>query len=118
MAEAEKPTKTLIKFKGRTFDMPEKPSTKTLVMLERKYQIGPSDLEANPRIEYMVFIAWAELKKLTTDVGPFDDAFLEEVELETVELEPDPELEGLSDHEKALRELDGGTTAADPTGGA
>lgn len=54
------------------------PAPVDLVKFERKYEMAASAIEADPRVEYMMFLAWAGLTRTGKEARKFDD-FLEDL---------------------------------------
>lgn len=44
-----------------------------MIALERRFGIGPKDLETAPRLEYLGFLAWSALRRTRPGVPDFDD---------------------------------------------
>lgn len=49
-----------------------------LVKFERKYDMPAADIEGNPRVEYMMFLAWAAMTRAKTETRDFD-TFLDDL---------------------------------------
>lgn len=93
--------KLIVTYKGERHEF-GKPGMKDLVMLERQFKVGAQALQDDPRMEYMLFLAYCALKRSGVVTGKYTDDFLDEVD----ELES----EGGEDEDEA------GDEAADPTG--
>lgn len=71
--------KLVVTYKGIRHEL-GKPSLKDFVMLERHFGVGAGKLTEDPRMEYMLFLAYCALKRAGVEVARYDDEFLDAIE--------------------------------------
>lgn len=98
--------KLVATYRGQKYDIGE-PKLKDFVMLERQFGVGASKVGDDPRMEYMVYLAYCALRRQGVVVHRYSDEFLDD--LETIEDEDaDKKKDGEADKEEQ--------EPADPTG--
>lgn len=71
--------KLIVTYQGKKFEL-GKPHMLDLVMLERHFGVGANALQNDPKMEYLVFLAFAGLRRAGVVSGKYTDEFIAELD--------------------------------------